>query len=170
MIPSRDDMWWDPSLTHPCGLPGHVHELAFCQEFWYLTPEERHQKLLPGSICKHCLGPLTLCSPNGVHCSNQVPVELICSGCRRKGDEWGQPPLNVLFCTRTDPDHEKQPLGVIVEAAEQLVGGWDMLTKVNLVGVKHPAAGFVCRAHEPLDPVLSLDLEGASFSHWVGNI
>ena len=60
----EDDMWWDPSLSYPCGLPGHVHELAFCQEFWHLTPEERHQKLLPGSICKHCLGPLTLCSPN----------------------------------------------------------------------------------------------------------
>ena len=67
----EDDYWWDPRLSYPCGLPGHVHELAFCQEFWYLTPMERHQKLLPGSLCKHCLGPLTLCSPNGKHCSNK---------------------------------------------------------------------------------------------------
>ena len=51
----EDDRWWDPSLTYPCGLPGHVHELAFCQEFWYLAPEERHQKLLPGSICVYCI-------------------------------------------------------------------------------------------------------------------
>ena len=72
----EDDHWWDPRLSYPCGLPGHVHELAFCQEFWYLTPMEWHQKLLPGSLCKHCLGPLTLCSPNGKHCSNQVPEEL----------------------------------------------------------------------------------------------
>ena len=22
----EDDRWWDPSLSYPCGLPGHVHE------------------------------------------------------------------------------------------------------------------------------------------------
>ena len=67
----------------------------------------------------------------------------------------------MLFCTRTDPDHEKQPLGVIIEAAERLVGGWDMRTKTDLVGVKYPATGFVYRAHESLDPVMPLDLEDA---------
>ena len=135
-----------------------MHELAFCQEFWYLTPMERHQKLLPGSLCKHCLGPLTLCSPNGKHCSNQVPEELICSGCRRKGDEWGQPPLNVLFCTKTDPEHEKQTLDVIVKTAEKLLGGWDMKTQTKLVSIDYPAAGFVYRAYESLSAIKSLHL------------
>ena len=87
-----------------------------------------------------------------------------CSGCRKKADEWGQPPLNVLFCTRTDGNHEKQSLAVIVEAAEQLVGGWDMKTKTELVGVSYPAAGSMFRAHEPLDPVLALEPVGACSS------
>ena len=30
----EEDHWWDPEISYPCGLPGHVHELAFCQEFW----------------------------------------------------------------------------------------------------------------------------------------
>ena len=57
----EDDHWWEPEISYPCGLPGHVHKLAFCQEFWSMTPMDKHQKLLPGSLCKHCLGPLTLC-------------------------------------------------------------------------------------------------------------
>ena len=84
-----------------------------------------------------------------------------------KADEWGQPPLNVFFCTRTDRNHEKQPLILIVEAAEQLVGGWDMKTKPELVGVSYPATGSIFRAHEPLDSVLSLEPVGACSSHKV---
>ena len=122
----EDDHWWDPEISYPCGLPGHMHKLAFCQEFWYKTPMDRHQKLLPGSLCKHCLEPLTLCSPNGQHCSKQVPEGLSCSGCMRKADEWGQPPLNALFCTKTDLDHKKQPREVIVSTAEEYFGGWNI--------------------------------------------
>ena len=53
----EDDHCWKPDISYPCGPPGHVHSLAFCQEFWSLTPMDRHQKLLLGSLCKHCLGP-----------------------------------------------------------------------------------------------------------------
>lgn len=28
-----DDIWWAEGLRHPCGLPGHVHELYSCLEF-----------------------------------------------------------------------------------------------------------------------------------------
>ena len=38
----------------------------------------------------------------------------------------------VKECTRTDRNHEKQSLPVIVKAVEQLVGGWDMKTKIDL--------------------------------------
>ena len=32
------DEWWAPGLSYPCGLPGHMHSLAVCPEFWGMTP------------------------------------------------------------------------------------------------------------------------------------
>ena len=30
----EDDEWRAPRLSYPCGLPGHLHSLAVCGEFW----------------------------------------------------------------------------------------------------------------------------------------
>ena len=154
----EDDLWWEPNLSHPCGLPGQVHNLAFCQEFWAMSPIDRHQKLLPGSLCKHCLGPLTLCSPRGQPCSNQVPEGLLCSGCEGKADDWGHPPFNALFCTKTDPDHRKQPREVIRSTAEEYLGGWSMKIGAESVNIDYPTASCVYRAHESISAVSSLHL------------
>ena len=87
----EDDFWWAPGLTYPCGIPGHIHSLGVCEEFWTMTPMDRHRKLHPGSVCKSCLGRQSLCCPMGHACSNQVPEGLQCSGCLDKADEWGYP-------------------------------------------------------------------------------
>ena len=70
----------------------------------------------------------------------------------------GSAPLSVLFCTKTDPDHEKQTRDVIVESVEKFLGGWDMKTQTKLVSIDYPAAGFIYRAHESLDAIKSLHL------------
>ena len=105
----EDDEWWAPGLSYPCGLPGHVHSLAVCPEFWSMAPMDRHNKLLPGSICKNCMGLQTLCCPEGATCFADIPTGLQCTGCMMKKDEWGFPTCNALFCTRSDPLHVKPP-------------------------------------------------------------
>ena len=77
------DEWWAPGLSHPCGLPGHVHSLAVCPKFWCMTPMDRHSKLYSGSVCKTCLGPQSVCCPVEFSCSTTIPEGLQCTGCQR---------------------------------------------------------------------------------------
>ena len=58
MYAEEDDIWWAPGLTYPCGIPGHVHNLGVCEEFWMMSPMDRHKKLHPRcpkcSKCQKC--------------------------------------------------------------------------------------------------------------------
>ena len=64
----------------------------------------------------------------------------------------------MLFCTKTDPGHKKQPREVIVSTAEEFLGGWDMRIRTKLVNVDYPVPGLIYRAHESLNGVSSLHL------------
>ena len=144
--PFGGDMWWAPGLTHPCGLLGHVHSLAFCEEFWSMSPMDRHRKLLPGSVCKSCLGPQSLCCPLGYTCTNKVPEELQCSGCIEKAEEWGYPMYDVLFCMRINPDHRKPTGQVLLDAACEYLRGCNLGIRVDMINVGRPRETSVYRA------------------------
>ena len=133
----EDDEWWELGLSYPCGLPGHLHSLAVCGEFWGMEPGDRHVKLHPGSVCKNCLGPQTLCSPLGLPCTKEILKGLQCTGCRQRSKEWGCPTFNALFCTRTDPSHEKPEPRVLMDAAKEYLGSWALAVTVDKINVAH---------------------------------
>ena len=129
------DEWWAPGLSYPCGLPSHVHSLAVCPEFWGMTPMDRYSKLHPGSVCKNCLGPQSICCPAGFACFKRIPEGLQCSGCKEKSEEWGYPTCNVLFCTRSDSSHVKPAPQTILETATEYLGSWAMSITAEMVNV-----------------------------------
>ena len=139
----EDDKWWAPGLSYPCGLPGHLHSLAVCGEFWGMEPGDRHIKLHSGSVCKNCLGPQTLCSPLGLPCTKEIPEGLLCTGCREKSKEWGYPTFNALFCTRTDPTHAKPEPKVLMDAAKEYLGNWALTVTLDKINVgRHNVSAY----------------------------
>lgn len=113
-----------------------------------MTPIDRHRKLLPGSVCKTCLGPQSLCCPLGQTCYNKVPEELLCFGCIAKAEEWGYSTYNALFCTRTDSDHSKPPSLVLLDTAIEYLRGWNLTDKVDMINVDRPLEVLVDRMEE----------------------
>ena len=96
---------------------------------------DRHSKLHPGSECKTCLGPQSVCCPVEFSCSNTILEGLQSTGCQEKADEWGYPTFNALFCTCSDPSHVKPTSQTILETATEYLGSWALSITADMINV-----------------------------------
>ena len=114
-----------------------------------MTPMDWHRKLHPESVCKSCLGPQSLCCPVGHACTNSVPDGLQCSWCLEKANGWGYPTFNALFCTRSDPFHQKPELQILWKTVCKYLDRWSMEITPEMICIERPEEGeTVYRAHE----------------------
>ena len=79
-------------------MKGHKHKVSKCKGFFYMSPEDRWEKLEKGRMCYLCLKPKNICIGQKFTNIISVPGVLKCAICASWVESKGLAPFSIFFC------------------------------------------------------------------------
>ena len=109
-------------LKFPCPMNGHKHEVSKCKEFFYLSPEDRWEKLEKGRMCFSCLKPRGVCKLRKCVNHPKVPKVLKWAQYALWAESKGLAPFSIFFCKRKEYGESRATPSELKIALEKYIG------------------------------------------------